>query len=824
MRMSLRMTVGLLLLVLSLHAQTGGIRPADLVAAARSARTTFTEYKDLFTPANGRDRLEAAIPGTDYTVLNLNEEQRATLLQEAPEALRLRLPQAGRSPLELDLVRVEIVDPSFLVFESSNQEPVAYDRGIHYRGVVVGQRNSIAAISVFDGEMSGLISTPEVGNLVLGKVTEERLPPEVFPYVLYNDATLLSNERFECGTVDNGLAYTREQLSTATADGRSAGCVRIYFEVDHDIYNNKGGTSGAVNYVEAIFNEVATLYANENINLAISEVLVWNTPSPYSGNSSSTLLNQFQRTRTSFNGDLGQLLSYQASGGIAVLDGLCHPYNSARLSFSSIGTSFRQVPTYSYTVMVVAHELGHLLGSQHTHACAWNGNGTAIDGCAGFTEGNCPNPGIPSNGGTIMSYCHISYTGINFTKGFGPQPGNVIRNVVASASCTQACAGGGGGGSGGGGNGGGNGGGGNDCENVNFRLVFDTYPMETSWEIRNSNGQLVESGDNYDKQEANTTLQETFCLPPGCYTITLRDSYNDGICCDYGNGSFTLTDANGGTLANGGVFGSSETADFCIGGTDGGGNGDCLAINFNDFTVQSYGANQDAGAYQIQQSGNVLYLENNAWKSIPLTYNISANTVLEFEFRSTRIGEIHGIGFDDNETITSGLTFQLYGTQSWGIRDFKNYPGNGQWIRYVIPVGRYYTGRADRLFFVADQDAGLRNGNSYFRNLTIYEGQGCNNLVEEPGSKPVEVPIETRLFPNPASTELNFEFSSTHKGVGRWTLLSITGQEIRSADAKVEDGFNRLTIPTDRLQSGTYLLRWRDEDGEFTHRFTVARK
>ena len=40
------------------------------------------------------------------------------------------------------------------------------------------------------------------------------------------------------------------------------------------------------------------------------------------------------------------------------------------------------VPTYSWNVMVITHEMGHLMGSNHTHACVWNGNNTAIDGCA----------------------------------------------------------------------------------------------------------------------------------------------------------------------------------------------------------------------------------------------------------------------------------------------------------------------------------------------------------------------------------------------------------------------------------------------------------
>ena len=68
------------------------------------------------------------------------------------------------------------------------------------------------------------------------------------------------------------------------------------------------------------------------------------------------------------------------------------------------------------------------MGSEHTHKCVWNGNNTAIDGCY-EPEGSCVRPPAPSTG-TIMSYCPR-----DFAKGFGSQPGNVIRNFVKTAPC-----------------------------------------------------------------------------------------------------------------------------------------------------------------------------------------------------------------------------------------------------------------------------------------------------------------------------------------------------------------------------------------------------
>jgi hypothetical protein len=38
-----------------------------------------------------------------------------------------------------------------------------------------------------------------------------------------------------------------------------------------------------------------------------------------------------------------------------------------------------------------------------------------------------------------MSYCHLTSAGKNLGLGFGPQPGNLIRNRFASASCLRDC-------------------------------------------------------------------------------------------------------------------------------------------------------------------------------------------------------------------------------------------------------------------------------------------------------------------------------------------------------------------------------------------------
>ncbi|MBK7271610.1 MAG: hypothetical protein IPI07_19600 [Flavobacteriales bacterium] len=58
--------------------------------------------------------------------------------------------------------------------------------------------------------------------------------------------------------------------------------------------------------------------------VSLSGIVVWDTPSPYTGSSTSQLLDEFQAYRNSFPGDAGHLLGYVGGGGVAAgFAGLC---------------------------------------------------------------------------------------------------------------------------------------------------------------------------------------------------------------------------------------------------------------------------------------------------------------------------------------------------------------------------------------------------------------------------------------------------------------------------------------------------------------------
>lgn len=103
------------------------------------------------------------------------------------------------------------------------------------------------------------------------------------------------------------------------------------------------------------------------------------------------------------------------------------------------------------------------------------------------------------------------------------------------------------------------------CEgNYYFRLTVksDAYGSETYFELKRDNEQIWEMTEELTSD--TEYVYDPLCLDPGSYVFIITDSYNDGICCAYGNGFYAYT-VDGTTIEkNGGEFGSAEESDFDI--------------------------------------------------------------------------------------------------------------------------------------------------------------------------------------------------------------------------------------------------------------------
>lgn len=384
----------------------------------------------------------AAVALSGGTLLEIDRAALAELQRTRPQSITLTLPGGAHGPIRLELFRNDIFAPGFRVQTSGHEDTRQVKLGVHYRGVVNGDGQSFAAISVFDRQVIGSFANHALGSWTIGRLSGNNPSDH---HVLYAQDNLRDKRHAPRCDMDRDPA---EYLGRSTAEhpvartGNPTQCATEWLEAEYDIFQSKGSVQAVTEYLTGVFNNSSALYANDGIKLKLSQLYVWTTPDPYNGSDTGSNLTSFQRFRAAgFVGTIAQLVTFRPLGGgvAAGFWGVCNRDRSASMSTSAIVPDYNTVPNFSWTVEVTTHEAGHLLGSRHTHACAWNGNNSAIDGCAGYVEGNCALPGVPAGGGTIMSYCHLTNAGINFNLGFGAQPARAIRSQVQGGSCLNGC-------------------------------------------------------------------------------------------------------------------------------------------------------------------------------------------------------------------------------------------------------------------------------------------------------------------------------------------------------------------------------------------------
>ena len=81
-----------------------------------------------------------------------------------------------------------------------------------------------------------------------------------------------------------------------------------------------------------------------------------------------------------------------------------------------------------------------------------------------------------------------------------------------------------------------------DASWLNVTVQTDNYGGESSWEIINSDSNIVAASPPL--ADNNLTNIMVF-LPAGEYNFIMYDSFGDGICCSFGNGFFGITNACG---------------------------------------------------------------------------------------------------------------------------------------------------------------------------------------------------------------------------------------------------------------------------------------
>ena len=422
-----------------------------------------------------------------------------------------------------------------------------------------------------------------------------------------------------------------------------------------------------------------------------------------------------------------------------------------------------------------------------------------------------------------------------------------------------------------------------NCTDVALTITFDNYPEETAWSITNSSGATVASGGTYGSQADGSTLTLTNCLADGCYDFTITDTYGDGICCAYGNGSYNVS-IGGSSVASGGSFASSETTNFCVGGgpvetcTDG--------IQNNGETGVDCGGPNCAACPPVETCTDGI--QNNGETGVDCggpncaPCNTGGCTDVDIDFNNLDSGWANWNDGGSDCVRSTASTYAYSGTRSIRIRDNTNssvatsdnynlagfeevtvaftYVGrsmeNGEdfWLQASVDGGSSwitittYASGSDFTNLVREFesvtmtgaftsttkfrfrcDASSNADYVYIDDVDIY---GCVNGAREiPEAAPEavvdEVPAqnitEVRLYPNPVAYDLNLDISSFTTKSATFAIYNVTGRLIQQFSTELESGTKTQKISTENMEAGVYYVNIIQGDQRIVKKFIVIK-
>jgi hypothetical protein len=175
-----------------------------------------------------------------------------------------------------------------------------------------------------------------------------------------------------------------------------------------------------------------------------------------------------------------------------------------------------------------------------------------------------------------------------------------------------------------------------------------------------------------------------------------------------------------------------------------------IEVNGNQypFELSSYGnelpGDQIPQKGEVRAGGNELALQGNLWQKVQINYQITPDTILEFEFQGVEEGEIHSIGFDNDNVVynekeipnqtTDDTTFKLWGTEEGNPNHFNPIILNGYntsdgWKKYTVQLKDHFdihdlNKKFLYLTFGNDQDnVSPPTANAKFRGIKIRDSK-----------------------------------------------------------------------------------------------------
>ncbi|GAA4800990.1 reprolysin-like metallopeptidase [Litoribaculum gwangyangense] len=286
---------------------------------------------------------------------------------------------------------------NYEVFEASVMHPdlqAKYPEIRSYAGYALDKSSSVIRFSL--SPYKGLT------GIILGKektIVYNPIPKNPNQLSVQYKSDLIKADGFECKTLNSFYEKSSKSSSIKDADDSQKRTYRLALSVTGEYSAFHGGTLASVNAaIVATLTNVNAVFENDlNANMELvanNDAVIYLNPStdPYSNSSNynSEVQSTLDAVIMNLNYDVGHLLAASEFGGDAGCIGcICNSGNKG-----SAYTSDTEPDGFNFDIDLVAHELGHQFGANHTWTHGGNegenvqmeaGSGSTVMGYAGIT-------------------------------------------------------------------------------------------------------------------------------------------------------------------------------------------------------------------------------------------------------------------------------------------------------------------------------------------------------------------------------------------------------------------------------------------------------
>lgn len=356
-------------------------------------------------------------------------------LRAGGRVVRLQLPISGGASLDLDLERFEVTTSGTRYVTMSESGPLqgAAPQVHLYRGQVAGVEGSSAFLAVLgDQVVKGHVEAPGLVKIEIASTRPVVAGAAPTWSVRRADTPGTTPDDVPPCAVDQGHRLT-DRLAPVTAGVTVAHGPQIAvlaIEGDESFTQLFPDIASAQAYVVALVGAVSEIYERDlDVKLVLSSVRLWPVGSePFSASDLGGFRNYWLANEPTAGINLVHLLSGRRDlsyGGVAYVGGFCGgpTFGISGFLLGGFPAPVDNPDLGNWDVIVTAHEMGHNLGTFHTH----DGYNPPIDQCGGanlWAQGE------------IMSYCHTLMGGtLNIDMRFSSR----IQDVVASEVAFEGC-------------------------------------------------------------------------------------------------------------------------------------------------------------------------------------------------------------------------------------------------------------------------------------------------------------------------------------------------------------------------------------------------